>query len=181
MADVREGQIRVIGIDALQKKLGRIQDPKRNKAAIRATVTAGMTVLRKEMKSLLKAHFRTGSLDDAVRSKVKVFSSGVVFGVVGPQRGAGLSYHSARWGTIIPIKYWHLLDRGTKPHVVPDAHRAVTVNGRRVLVNVGPKMHPGSRAARIQERTAMRGRSRANAAMVKRYRQRLLKEATRNA
>lgn len=167
------------GIAELQAKLGRIEDPKRNKAAIRSTVGAGSTVIRKALRAEMRSHNRSGSAFDSINWKVKIYPSGAVVAVIGVRRGHSGVYYSAGGKRIVPANYWHLLNEGTKPHMQPNAHRVVTVNGRRALVPVGPRRHPGSRPANIRARAIARSRVAANAAMAKRYQKRVLAEAKR--
>jgi hypothetical protein len=175
--------VRVTGIPQLIDKLGRIEDPKRNRAAIRSTVQAGATVVRKNMRSVIRSSVneRTGALYDATDSKVRVYSSGNVVAIVGVRRGRRATYSSLDGRRVVPARYFHLVDQGTRSHIQPNAHRFVLIRGRRVLVPVGPRRHPGARAANIRDKAAMRSRSSAPAAMAKRYRKRVLAEATRGA
>jgi len=171
--------VTVTGIAELQNKLGRIEDPKRNKAAIRSTVGAGATVIRKALRAEMRSHNRTGSAFDAINWKVKIYPSGNILAVIGVRRGHSGVYYSRSGKKIVPANYWHLLNEGTRPHMQPKAHRLISVNGRRVLAPVGPQVHPGSRPANIRSKAIAKSRVAANAAMAKRYQKRVLAEATR--
>lgn len=49
----------------------------------------------------------------------------------------------------VPSRYFHLADKGTKPHYQPDAHRLI---GGRILVRIpGGAVHPGSKRRGVLE------------------------------
>lgn len=180
--------VKVEGLPELLRKIGRIENPKKQKATFRSVLGAGATVVRKNMRSAVKSsqsRDASGSTLDAVDTKVKIYKDGNAFAIIGVRRGTRGTYYIRTGGggtrKHLPSKTFHLFDAGTKQHVQPDAHRFVNVNGARVLIPVGARTHPGSDAANIIRKSVMRSRTTAPAAMAKRYRKRILVEAKKRA
>lgn len=173
--------VRVTGLAEILEKLRRIEDPRRNKRILRSVWQAGATVLKKNMKAVVKSNVtqRTGSLLNSIDTKVKIYRSGNIIALVGPRRGARATYYSLNGKVIKPNLYFHLVDQGTKPHLQPNAHRLINVNGRPILVPVGPQRHPGARAANVRNKTTARSTQTVPAAMAKRANKLVIAEATR--
>ena len=179
--------VKVEGLPELLRKIGRIENPKKQKATLRSVLGAGATVVRKNMRAAVKSsqsRDASGSTLDAVDTKVKIYKDGNAFAIIGVRRGARGTYHIQTLGRPKehqPSKTFHLFDEGTQAHIQPRAHRLVNINGSRVLIPVGPRTHLGSKAANIRRQTVARSRTTAPVAMAKRYRKRILAEAKKRA
>lgn len=137
-------------ITGLERTMRQLQslDKRAARSAVRKAANAGGTELTREVRRLAKTHRRTGALARAISKKTRSYQAGnIVVSIVGAR------VKKLPNGTN-PGKYFHLVDEGTKPHII----RGILSFGGRVVRWV---RHPGTRPKHMLRRASRSAGSRA--------------------
>jgi hypothetical protein len=138
------------------------QVPFRLVTGLPAVVRAMMVPYARAMKAALIPVKRSGLLRKSIVTKITVYNTGTAYGIVGPDRnvyGTWGGTHGGKVRTIRPANYSHLVDLGTKPHllsrrdtgrseqvlIVPKrGNRKPYYKSRKLYERFG-RMHPGAK------------------------------------
>lgn len=121
-------------IQGLERTMRQLQalEKRAARSAVRKAANAGGTELTREVRRRAKSNQKTGALARAISKKTRSYQAGsIVVAIVGA-RVRKLP------NGVNPGKYFHLVDEGTKPHIV----RGIMAFNGRVVKWV---RHPGSR------------------------------------
>lgn len=131
--------IHIIGDKDLIKRL-EFLTPSIRKKVLRPAVTAASRPIRQAAKASVPVRF--GALKKSIDLKAKSYKETAV-AIVGPKTGQSATGVNlfGQSGRIVPTQYAHLVEKGTKPHVIR------TGRGRKVIW-----MHPGSPPTRFMQK-----------------------------
>lgn len=148
--------LEIQGVKELQRKLDAL-DKNVGKKIVRKALGKGIALIRKEAKAEERPRRRTGGLQRAIASKVKIYRRGATWAGVGVDAKKQFTDNAGR--RYVPAKIAHLVEKGTRPHSILKGAR--TRIGRRYsraksLANMigaklrwaagkRPQWHPGSR------------------------------------
>jgi len=119
------------GLERTMRQLATL-DKRTARTAIRKSAGAGGTELTREVRRIVKSNKKTGALSRAISKKTRSYQAGnIVVSIVGAK------VKKLPDGSN-PGKYFHLVDKGTKPHII----RGVLAFRGRVVKWV---RHPGAR------------------------------------
>jgi hypothetical protein len=163
--------VRILNSHQVQADLQGLSDKLKDQIN-RKAMRKALAPISRQAKKNMTPHKRSGLLRKAISSVVKLYPSGVAFGLVGPDRSLTGMYEGRKaW----PQKYVHLLEYGTRPHRIGKGStlsRADKPN--RKEVQQGYK-HPGAKAFKPLARAAASSQSQAALAYAQAVRTELAK------
>ncbi len=154
-------------VDGVSELLAKIEGMRKSAQTkiVKPMVKAGVKVVLAAAKAKLAGYgFKSSSpLLKALGDKIGVGKDGTVFGIVGPRRGYkvvrgadgqrvkmlnALGNRYAKKGIDDPVRYAHLVEKGTAPHALGKGS-TLPREGRKGELTAGSQsgnMHPGSKA-----------------------------------
>jgi len=98
------------GVDPLLRKLQRVERRSTQRSILRRAFKSATGPVKKAMRRNIRSAgaVRSRALAKSIRDKVKVYNSGIVVAVVGP--------NSKKVDGVSPSRYAHLVDKGVAPH-----------------------------------------------------------------
>jgi len=173
----------ITGDKELIKKFQKLGSRKLQISVMRSGLRKSNKIIKARMKQVIRSRGAvvTGALEHAVDDKIKVYKDDVwsAVGIRGGRRGQYVSsVRKTKTGIIQPSKYWHLVVKGTKPHVY-NGPMPVFAGGRIIWFQSPPAVHPGAKKNPIIKITAERSLKEAGQVGAKEIKRRIEKEASR--
>jgi hypothetical protein len=171
MAEPNTSNVRFLNSRQVYEDLQHLSNQLKDQIA-RKAVSKALAPISRQAKKNITPLKRSGLLRKSIVSKVKVFPSGVAFGVVGPDRGVTGVYEGRK---VWPQKYFHMVEYGTRPHRIGKGSTLLQANKPNLKeVQQGYK-HPGAKAFKPLARAAASSQSQAALAYAQAVRTELAK------